>query len=162
MKSTNLILILNLAAIALAQDTSDERYDGLNTKYGMGKGTIWVLAAAIIGILFCLVRDISYYPNCMVCCGFLLPIFVLLLIFWLPKESLQTDTEQKTSLPTSWYFLKAIAFLILNIIIAISVCIMIICNKCRRISVQRFDTSLADGGEAFDDDSESEEDDIEE
>ena len=91
MKSFNLILILNLAALSLAQESTedaDERYDGLNTKYGMGKGTIWVLVASVIGIFVCLGRDISYYPNCMVCCGFLIPVFILLLIFWLPKESL--------------------------------------------------------------------------
>ena len=56
---------------------------------------------------------------------------------------------------------KAICFLILNVIIAISVCIMIICKNCNRINVQRFDTSLADNTEALDDD-DSEEEDIEE
>ena len=129
----------------------------------MGKGTICVLVAAVIGIIFCFFKEISYYPNCMVCCGFLIPIFVLVLIFSLPKESLATDKEQTTALPTSWYFVKAIVFLLLNIFIAITACIMIICVKCRRINVQRFDTSLADNTEAFDEDSEEEEeDDIEE
>ena len=96
MKLINLLLILNLAATALAgrvlaEDSTDERYDGLNMKYGMGRGTIWVLVASVIGLILCFFKEITYYPNCVVCCGFLIPIFVLLLIFWLPKESLSTD-----------------------------------------------------------------------
>ena len=122
----------------------------------MGGGTFAVLIFAVLGLLICCVKDTSHYPNCLVCAGFLLPIFVLLIIVGLPKESYETSEAAKTTVkpPTSPYFVRSIAFLFFNIMAAIMTCIFVICFKCRRVSVQRFDTNLADNtGPSYDDDS---------
>ena len=75
-------------ALAIAQDepsdaNPDDIYEGL--VYGMGKGTFTVVIFAFIGLCFCIYKDISYYPNCMVCFGICLPLSIFLLIYLLPK-----------------------------------------------------------------------------
>ena len=64
----------------------------------------------------------------MVCCGVILPIIVFIIIYLLPKESLESDTTKLDLLPTDMYLIKEAFFLTLIILLFIlsvaAVCIM--------------------------------------
>ena len=75
-----------------------EIYEGL--VLGIGKGTLAVCIFGIIGLVICFFKDMTATPSFMVAAGIALPLLVLLIIWFLPKESLKTDSEQTEKLPT--------------------------------------------------------------
>jgi hypothetical protein len=79
-------LLLNL--IAAQDDTkvaagNAEIYDGLVG--GVGSGTIAVIAFGIVGLLICFFKDCTSTPSLMVAAGIILPLLVLLIIWFIPK-----------------------------------------------------------------------------
>eukprot|EP00347_Sterkiella_histriomuscorum_P004490 403360266 len=69
-----------------------EIYDGL--VLGVGRGTIAVCVFGIFGLVICFFKDMTATPSFMVAAGIALPLLVLLIVWFLPKESLKTETEQ--------------------------------------------------------------------
>ena len=108
----------------------------------MGAGTFAVVIFAFIGLLFCFFKDVSYFPNCMVCSGVFLPIIVFVIIYLLPKESLSIDISNKSEQPTSFYFVKSILFLILITLALIFAIFAVLIAKCRRINIRRIDSEV--------------------
>ena len=138
-----------LAAAVTAQDepaTSDVKEDvnGIydNLIFGMGIGTFYVLIAAFIGVLICFVKDLSYFPNCMVCLGMTLPVIVFLIILAWPKTSLSTEADDEDTKPTSNYKVWAIIYLsVISISLTFSLCVLMF-YKYRTISIRRIDSEV--------------------
>lgn len=66
-----------------------EIYDGLVG--GVGAGTIAVIAFGVVGLIICFFKDCTATPALMVAAGIILPLLVLLIIWFIPKQSLVTD-----------------------------------------------------------------------
>ena len=108
----------------------------------MGKGTFTVVIFAFIGLLFCFLKDLSYFPNCMVCFGTCLPLSIFLFIYLLPKETLTSDAASSKDAPTSLYFIKSILMLILVALgLLFAICAVFFAN-CRNVSIRRIDSEV--------------------
>ena len=145
---SKLIIFAALVALAIAQEETEtpdaadpeDIYQGL--VYGMGKGTFTVVIFAFIGLLFCFFKDLSYFPNCMVCFGTCLPLSIFLFIYWLPKETLSSDAASSKDAPTSLYFIKSILMLIVVALgLLFAICAVLFAN-CRNVSIRRIDSEV--------------------
>ena len=76
--------------------TGEDIYDGLIVANGLyiGWGTLIVLLSSVVGVLFCLMRNCSRFPNFCTCLGFLIPVGVYGALRQLEFESLESDEKQ--------------------------------------------------------------------
>ena len=76
--------------------TGEDIYDGLIVYNGwyIGWGTLYVILSSVIGILFCLMRNCSRFPNLCTCFGFLIPLGVYGALRQFEFESLESDEKQ--------------------------------------------------------------------
>ena len=121
----SLSLIMNLFTTTLAQTSNStvsttgnpEIYDGL--VLGIGKGTLAVCAFGIVGLVICFFKDCTATPSIMVAVGIALPLLVLLIVWFLPKKSLTTDTTQEDKLPTNAFRVRTGVFTALICLVCI-------------------------------------------
>ena len=117
-----------------------EIYKGLIV--GVGQGTFAVIICIILAVICCFFKNSVIFPNLCVFCAILFPALVFLIIYTMPKESLASDTTQEDLLPTSWYFLKTMTFLILITIVFIIAMCSLCCLNCKKVSIRRIDSEV--------------------
>lgn len=91
-----------------------EIYQGL--WFGVGKGTFFIILAVVVGIMFCICKNSSPMPTCLVLVGFLIPLTVFGIIYSLPIKGLKTDKDRKDTIPVDTYILVTYVFYIVIII----------------------------------------------
>ena len=76
--------------------TGEDIYEGLIVAGGLyiGWGTMYVILSSVIGVLFCLLRNCSRFPNLCTCLGFLIPVGVYGALRQFEFESLESDETQ--------------------------------------------------------------------
>ena len=89
---------------------------------GIGKGTLAVCVAIVIGVIICFLRNISATPTINIFIGIALPLLVLGILWILPKESL--DEDEVDLGPTDPYLVKTITGTV--VIVLSCICISII------------------------------------
>ena len=94
-----------------------EIYEGL--VLGIGKGTLAVCCFGIIGLVICFFKDMTATPSLMVAAGIILPLLVLLIIWFLPKESLKTDAEKTEKQITDGFRVRTGIFSALIILVCV-------------------------------------------
>jgi len=109
---------------------------------GVGNGTFAVFICMIMSVLCCFFRHLFVFPNACVFLAVIFPLFVFLLIYIMPKESLKSDVTQEDQLPTSWYFLKTMTFSILIFLVFLLSLCAFCAMKIKRISVRRHDSEV--------------------
>ena len=132
-----------MAASVAAQTVAElnaELYSGLIM--GVGKGTFAVCICILISITCCFFKNSVIYPNLCIFIATLLPVIVFLFIYLMPKESLASDKTQDDLLPTSWYFLKTVIFLMLITLVFIFSLLALCALKLKRVSVKRIDSEI--------------------
>ena len=72
-----------------------------------------------------------------------MPLTVLGFLMAMPKQSLAADRTKQETLPTSWYFVKTMFFLLLTTVIMFTAVLCMCLMKIRKISVQRYDSEIA-------------------
>ncbi len=65
---------------------NEQIYEGL--VFGVGKGTIAICAFGVIGLIICFLKDMTATPSWMVFAGIALPLLVLLILWFCPKQNL--------------------------------------------------------------------------
>ena len=147
-------LILNLLSQALAQTQNintpstapttgnEEIYQGL--VMGVGPGTVAVCAFGIIGLIICFFKDCTQTPALMVTVGIILPLLVLLIVWFIPKQDLRTDTQKEAKLPTDSYKIRTGIFSALIFLVCFFVSLLMCFGKITTVIGQRVDSELAD------------------
>ena len=115
-------------------------YNGLIM--GVGKGTFVICICILISVTCCFFKNSVIYPNLCIFVATLVPVIVFLFIYLMPKESLASDKTQEDLLPTSWYFLKTVLFLLLVITVFIFSLIALCALKLKRVTVKRIDSEV--------------------
>jgi hypothetical protein len=91
---------------------------------GIGKGTVAVIAFGIIGLVVCFFKDMTTVPSMMVFIGVALPLLVLLILWFCPKQSLQNDTQQEQKLPTDPFRVRTGVFSGLIFLVCLFTCLL--------------------------------------
>ena len=73
---------------------------------GVGGGTATIFAFLVLAIIVCFFKKACIFPNCCACICFMIPVLILIFLVLMPKQQL----EEEVPLPTSWYFIKTVAF----------------------------------------------------
>jgi hypothetical protein len=137
-------MVLNFLTTVLSQSTDDtttttsadavatesgntEIYEGL--VLGVGQGTLAVCAFGIVGLVICFFKDCTATPSFMVAAGIALPLLVLLIVWFIPKKSLDTDTEKEDKLPTDAFRVRTGIFSALIFVICILMTLIICAGK---------------------------------
>ena len=76
-----------------AQGGNDEIYEGLIA--GVGPGTFWVLATAVLGMVACVFKDCAPAPKLVVGIAFVMPLVVFGFLRSLPVEALESEEEAR-------------------------------------------------------------------
>jgi disulfide bond formation protein DsbB len=111
---------------------------------GVGPGTIAVCAFGVVGLLICFFKDCSETPSLMVAAGIILPLLVLLIIWFIPKQSLRTDTEKEDKLPTDAFRIRTGIFSALIFLVCILVSLLMCVGKMTTLTGSRVDSEQAD------------------
>ena len=98
-----------------------EIYEGL--VMGVGRGTVAVVAFGVVGLIICFFKDCSSTPSVLVALGIIIPLLVLLIVWVLPKQSLNTDIEQTDKMPSDPFRLRTgfCSFLIFFVCLILSI-----------------------------------------
>jgi hypothetical protein len=113
-------------------------YDGLVG--GIGKGTIAVCVFGAVGIIICFFKDCTATPSLMVAAGIILPLLVLLIIWFIPKQSLSTDSEKADELPTDAFRIRTGIFSCLIFLVCILVSLLMCVGKMTNLTGTRVDS----------------------
>ena len=104
-----------------------------------------MLISAVVGILFCLCRNCSKYPNFCLCFGFLIPVGVYGFIRQLEFESLESDETQTDKQPQDPYLIKTIFFTLFIVVLCIGQCCLICVSSFTSQHIaRRIDTTASD------------------
>ena len=60
-----------------------EIYESLFT--GVGSGVVVVIVFLILAILCCFCKNACIFPNCCLCCAFMVPVLILVFLILMPK-----------------------------------------------------------------------------
>ena len=87
----SLISLIIFISQVICQETEPttgnlEIYEGL--VFGVGKGTVAVMAFAVLSLIICFFKDCTPTPSIMVVIAICIPIVVFGIIYALPKKSL--------------------------------------------------------------------------
>ena len=111
---------------------------------GVGPGTVAVCAFGIIGLIICFFKDCTQTPALMVTVGIILPLLVLLIVWFIPKQDLRTDTQKEAKLPTDSYKKRTGIFSALIFLVCFFVSLLMCFGKITTVIGQRVDSELAD------------------
>lgn len=104
-----------------------EIYEGLI--YGVGPGTVSILAAVVVSMFMCLFKDSIEAPNVCVGAAIVLPIVVLIIVRALPVKSLSTDEEREDQLPTDAYLVRTATICAVIYAAALAMCLTLTCSS---------------------------------
>ena len=117
-----------------------EIYDSLFS--GVGPGVVAVMVTLILAILFCFCKNACIYPNCCLCCAFMVPVIILIFLIAMPKQSIAMDEQKKDTIPTSWYFIKTLTFTALSAVTMICAILCLCTVKIKPVKIRRIDSEL--------------------
>jgi len=124
--------------VADAAAGNAEIYDGLVG--GIGSGTVAVIVFGVLGLIICFLKDCTATPSLMVAVGIILPLLVLLIIWFIPKQSLNTDTQKEDELPTDAFRVRTGIFSTLIFLVCILVSFLMCVGKMTNLTGTRVDS----------------------